>query len=175
MVPRITLALGLVVIVVAGCARAPAGIEPTLAAVEALGAHCGDGVPDGAPSGLVEWTCKATADGDAARQYVLSVMVDGNDQGVARVVLVMDTNQMIRDGDRGRGPDHLRTALGLLVDRLPLLSVAPALRSAMDAWDGADKAIEVGHARIGASCPDDSGCSLEIDPIGDATEPMQLP
>jgi len=163
---------------VAGCTGAPSAVQPTLAAVEELGASCSDGQPDNVPSGLVEWHCRTTSGGDWDRQLITGVTIDGNEHGVARVVVAMDRDRLFAGiggvgGDTG--PDRLRAALGLMVDRLPLLNVAPALADALDGWAGEETASEIGHARVQAWCVEQGACELEISPTGNPDEPLQLP
>jgi hypothetical protein len=163
-------------LLVAGCARAPSAVEPTLVAVEALGMVCGEGNPDNVPSGLVEWHCGATKGGEAAAHLILGVTVDGNSNGVARVWLAMDDDRMITDGvGTYPGPDRLRAALALVVDRVPPLTVAPALKDALRDWTGEEIATEIGNARIRAWCLLGGACSIEIGPVGNPTVPLQLP
>lgn len=173
---RRSIALLVTCLLVAGCARAPSAVEPTLVAVEALGAACGEGIPDNVPSGLVEWQCGATSGGEAADHLIRGVTVDGNGEGVARVILVMDRDRMIIDGvGTYPGPDRLRAALALLVDRVAPLTASPALGDALGGWAGEEIATVVGSGRIQASCLEVGPCYLEIGPVGSPREPLQLP
>ena len=81
-----------------GARSAPATVQPTLAAVATLGFRCGEGIPDNVPSGLIEWRCQGELD-DAAS----SMLVDGNDEGVAGITLVMDESTDPRVARRGFG------------------------------------------------------------------------
>lgn len=177
MLRAVTISVLAASLAVAGCNGAPSAVKPTLAAVEALGAACGDGQPDNVPSGLVEWQCRATDGGEADKQLIAGVTVDGNDHGVARVIVAMDRDRLISPTDAVRddnGPDRLRAALALVVDRLPL-SVAPALAGALDGWAGEEISTEVGNARVHAWCVEEGACDFEISPIGNPNEPLQLP
>jgi len=162
----------------AGCANAPSAVAPTLAAVEALGANCGDGQPDGVPSGLIEWTCLATGGGELDKQRIRVVLIDGNEHGVTGVVVAMDSDRMVAEtGGVGgyTGPDRLRAALGLMVDRLPLLSVDPAVADALEDWAGEEMATNVGNARVQARCLEQGACNVEISPAGNPIGPLRLP
>ena len=89
----------------------------------------------------------------------------------------MDRDRLISPTDAVRddnGPDRLRAALALVVDRLPL-SVAPALAGALDGWAGEEISTEVGNARVHAWCVEEGACDFEISPIGNPNEPLQLP
>ena len=104
--------------------------------------------------------------------------MDGNDHGVARVIVAMDRDRSISPTDRvgdDNAPDRLRAALALVVDRLPPLSAAPALAGALDGWAGEEISAEVGNARVHAWRVEEGACDLEISPIGDPSEPLQLP
>ena len=102
MLRAVTISVLAASLAVAGCNGAPSAVKPTLAAVEALGAACGDGQPDNVPSGLVEWQCRATDGGEADKQRIAGVTVDGNDHGVARVIVAMDRDRLISPTDRCR-------------------------------------------------------------------------
>ena len=178
MLRAVTVSVLAATLAVAACNGAPSAVKPTLAAVEALGAACGDGQPDNVPSGLVEWQCRATDGGEADKQLIAGVTVDGNDHGVARLIVAMDRDRLIATTERVgdfAGPDRLRGALGLVVDRLPPLSVAPALAGALDGWTGEEISAQVGNARVHAWCLEEGACDLEISPIGNPNEPLQLP
>jgi hypothetical protein len=143
-----------------GRGTTPAAVRPTLTAIEALGFRCGDGVKDNVPSGLFQWSCVGAM--DAARSTVL---VDGNDEGVAAITLFVDD-----PSDAGVA----RSAFGRLVDAVPPLSNARVLKDTIAGWTGGQQAWTVGGVRISALC-DATLCMVTVMPAGDALRPLPLP
>lgn len=151
-------------LVLAGCsatAQAPALVRPTLVAVEGMGFRCDDGIPDNVPSGLVQWTCPGTVEGTRA-----SVLVEGNADGVASVMLVVD----------GRpDPAIARRGWAQLAGAVPPLSAAPAVGGAIVDWVGVEPATrEIDGVRIRAEC-DEFQCIVNVVPDGDVLRPLPLP
>ena len=166
---RNTIALTAVVaLLMTGCARAPSAVEPTLDAVETLGYACDGGHPDNVPSGLSQWRCAATGERGSAGESPTGVLVAGNDKGVMEVVLAMGT------GPQEVGSDAARAAWSRLADAVPPMNGAPALKEALAGWTGAELATAVGGARVYADCSD-GACLIQVDPAGDALQPLHLP
>ena len=95
MLRAVTISVLAASLAVAGCNGAPSAVDADHCGGGVLGAACGDGQPDNVPSGLVEWQCRATDGGEADKQRIAGVTVDGNDHGVARVIVAMDRDRSI--------------------------------------------------------------------------------
>ena len=148
---------------VAGCggsSTAPAVVRPTLAGIEALGLRCGAGVKDDVPSGLFQWRCTGSLGGAGA-----TVLVDGNDEGVAGVTLVADGST---------DPEVARASFGRLVDAVPPLSTAPILVDQLDGWTGDQRSTVIGGVRVSALC-DATQCLIWVMPAADPLRPLPLP
>ena len=146
----------------AGCAAAPSAppaVQPSLAALEALGIGCDAGVEDNVPSGLVQWTCTGSLEGTG-----VTVLIEGNDEGVAGVTLVGHSTH----------PDVARAAFGWLVAAVPPLSTAPILVDQLDGWTGAQRSMVVGDIRVTALC-DATQCIVAVVPAVDLLRPLPLP
>jgi hypothetical protein len=101
-----------------------------------------------------------------ARQGVGSaLMVDGNQEGVAGMTLVIDD-----PGD----PEVARTQFGRLVDAVPPLTRAPGLKDTLASWTGAQQTWTVVGVRIFALC-DGTHCVVTVMPTRDAVHPLPLP
>jgi hypothetical protein len=160
---RYALAGILVIALAAGCSpreTAPGAVQATLAAIETLGLRCGDGAKDNVPSGLFQWTCRGAIEGVRS-----ALLVDGNQDGVAGMTLFVDD-----PGD----PGVARTQFGRLVDSVPPLTNAPALKDTLASWTGAQQTWTVGGVRIFALC-DGTHCVVTVMPTGDALRPLPLP
>ena len=160
---RCAVAAILTVALASGCIgrrTTPDAVQPTLAAIEALGFRCGDGVKDNVPSGLLQWSCGGAM--DAVRSTVL---VDGNEEGVAGITLVVDDPS---------DPGVAGAGFGRLVDAVPPLSNAPVLKDTVAGWSGGQQAWTVGGVRIVAQC-DATQCIVIVMPAGDALRPLPLP
>jgi hypothetical protein len=122
-----------------GCdsANAPAAIRPTVDQIEAMGYECGSGVPDNVPSGLVAWNCSGSVAGNRA-----GVMVEGNDDGVAGITLVIHSND----------PGVIRTEFRRLAAAVPPMSLQPDVDEALDAWTGSPSPMILGGTRVNALC-----------------------
>ena len=155
--------IGILVIgVLAGCSSSrtgPVAVRPTLAAIEDLGLRCGDGVMDNVPSGLFEWSCAGAVDG--ARSTVL---VDGNDDGVAGITLVSESTD----------PETARRGFAQLVGTVPPLSTAPVLADALTGWAGPQQVWTLGGVRVFALC-DATQCSVSVVSDEDPLRPLPLP
>lgn len=138
----------------------PNAVRPTLAAIETLGFRCGDGLRDNVPSGLFQWSCSGAL--EAARSTVL---VDGNEEGVAGITLFVD-----QPGDAGVA----RSGFGRLVDAVPPLSHAPVLKETVAGWTGDQHSWTVAGVRMSAQC-DATQCVVVVMPAGDALRPLPLP
>ena len=160
---RRLLASALLTGLVAACAAhgsPPAGVASTLTAIEALGPTCGEGTADHVPSGLTEWSCR----GEMMRAAV-TVLVDGNDEGVAGVTLVVaDSTDPALTTDR----------FGRLVDAVPPLRTAPILKEALAGWAGSQRTRVIGGVRISAECGA-SQCLVIVMPAENALRPLPLP
>jgi hypothetical protein len=143
-----------------GCNGAPAAVRPTLAGIIALGYRCGEGMKDNVPSGLFQWQCHGAVDGTAS-----SVLVDGNEEGVATIT------QFINESN---DPEIVRVGFSRLVTGVPPLKAAPALVDALRGWPGEQKSTVVGQVRIFAEC-EATHCIVSVMPYGDALHPMELP
>jgi len=136
------------------------GVQPTLAALDALGFRCGDGAKDNVPSGLLQWSCSGEMEGAP-----LTVLVDGNEQGTTGITLVVD--DPANPGVAGR-------AFGRLVDAVPPLSTAPVLKDSVAAWTGRQQARIIGGVRVSAEC-DATHCIITVLPARDPLRPLPLP
>ncbi len=153
----------LVLAFVTGClgrSSTPPAVQPTLAAIEALDFHCGDGVKDNVPSGLFQWSCSGAM--ETARA---SVLVDGNEHGVAGITLVVDDPS---------DPGVARNGFDRLVDGVPPLRDAGVLKDTVAGWTGGQQAWTVGGVRISALC-DSTQCIVIVMPAEDALRPLPLP
>jgi len=148
------------VALVVGCNGAPAAIRPTLAGIIALGYRCGEGMKDNVPSGLFQWHCDGTVDGT-----VSTVLVDGNQEGVAGITL------FINESD---DPEIARVGFARLVTGVPPLKAAPALADVLRRWPGEQQSTVVGPVRVFAECKP-TYCIVIVSPAGDPLRPMQLP
>jgi len=145
---------------VVGCAGTPAAVRPTLAGIVALGYRCGEGMKDNVPSGLFQWDCDGTVDGT-----VSTVLVDGNEEGVAGITL------FIGESD---DPEIARIGFARLVSEVPPLKSAPALADSLGGWTGRQQSHVVGGVRLFAEC-EATHCIVIVMPDGDALHPMELP
>jgi hypothetical protein len=143
-----------------GQGTTPPEVQPTLAAIENLGFRCGDGVKDNVPSGLFQWSCSGTL--VSVRSTVL---VDGNEEGVAGITLVVEDPS---------DPAVAGTAFGRLVDAVPPLSTAPVLKATVAGWTGDQQAWTVGGVRISALCGA-TQCMVTVMPTRDPLRPLPLP
>jgi hypothetical protein len=143
-----------------GRGPAPAAVQPALAAIETLGFRCGDGVRDNVPSGLFQWSCAGRM--DAVRSTVL---LDGNEEGVAGITFVVDGPS---------DPRVARSGFGRLLDAVPPLSNAPVLKDTIAGWTGNQQAWTVGGVHISAGC-DASQCVVTVMPSRDPLRPLPLP
>ena len=143
-----------------GSPSAPATVQPTLAGIATLGLRCGDGVPDNVPSGLIEWRCQGELD-DAAS----SLLVDGNDEGVAGITLVMDESTDPRIARRG---------FGRLIEAVPPVNAAPGLVDGLAGWTGEQLATVVDGVRISAVCTV-TQCIVTLASAADPLRPLPLP
>jgi hypothetical protein len=138
----------------------PAAVQPTLAAIETLGLRCGDGVKDNVPSGLFQWSCSGAMEAVKA-----TVLVDGNDEGVAGFTLVF---QDLSD------PAIARDRFGKLVDAVPPLSTAPVLKDLVAGWAGGQQDWTAGGVHISALC-NATQCIVTVLPSRDPLRPLPLP
>ena len=153
----------LVLALAAGCigpGTTPAAVQPTLAAIETLGFRCGDGVKDNVPSGLFQWSCSGSM--ETARSTVL---VDGNDGGVAGITLFVDNPS---------DPAVARNGFGRLVDAVPPLSSAPVLKDTVAGWTGGQQAWTIGGVHVSAQC-DATQCVVTVMASRDPLSPLPLP
>ena len=153
----------LVIALATGCGlreTAPDAVRPTLAAIEALGLRCGDGVKDNVPSGLFQWSCRGAIEGVGT-----ALLVDGNEKGVAGLTLLVDDPS---------DPGVARTQFGRLVDAVPPLTTAPVLKDALASWTGGQQSSTIGGVRVSASC-DVTRCIVAVMPARDALHPLPLP
>ena len=156
-------AIGLAAVALAACSSAvatPGSVQPTLAAVGGLGYRCGAGVKDNVPSGLYQWSCGGTVGGATT-----TILVDGNEAGVAQVTLVVDDP---------RHPAAAIAEFGRLVDAAPPLDAAPVLKQAVAGWAGDPQAWTMGGVRVSGQC-DATQCLLIVVGTGDPLEPLPLP
>ena len=140
-------------------ANAPAAVRETLDQIDSMGYDCGAGVPDNVPSGLTAWSCPGAVAGNRA-----GVIVEGNDDGLAGVTLVIHSID----------PSISRAEFQRLTAAVPPMSTQPGLDEALDAWTGAPNPVVVGEARINALC-DVTQCIVYINyweapaqPVGNA-------
>ena len=155
--------VGLMVLALVGCAVGPATpetVRPTIAAIETLGYRCGDGIKDNVPSGLYQWSCNGTIAGVPS-----TILIDGNSEGVAGVTLVVEDP---------RNPGATASQFARLVDAVPPLNRAPALKDSVAGWAGGEQAWTVGGIRISARC-DATQCLFIVVPAGDVLRPLPLP
>ena len=145
------------IVVLAGCNRAPSAIEPTLLAIHDIGPTCGDGVRDNVPSGLYQWRCEGPIDNLNA-----VILVDGNDQGVASVTLV--TREPV-------DPDATRTRFGRLVESVPPLDRHPGLTGALIGWSGGEQRIVVGDVSLFTVC-DANQCIVRVTSAAGPLSPL---
>jgi hypothetical protein len=160
---RCALVGSLILALAAGCVgqlTTPAAVRPTLEAITSLGFRCGDGHRDNVPSGLLQWSCGGSI--DSVRSTVL---VDGNDGGVAGITLLVEAPS---------DPGVARRGFGRLVDAVPPLSTAPVLKATVAAWTGPQQMWTVGGVRLSADC-DPSQCIISVLPSGDPLRPLPLP
>jgi hypothetical protein len=153
----------LVLAIAAGCVgrgTTPAAVQPTLTAIETLGPRCGDGVKDNEPSGLFQWSC-----GGAVNAVRSTVLVDGNEDGVAGITLMLDGTS---------DPGVARNGFGRLVDAVPPLSTAPVLKDTLAGWTGGQQAWTVGGVRISALC-DTTQCIVTVMSAQNPLRPLPLP
>jgi hypothetical protein len=153
----------LVVALAAGCSlreTAPGAVQPTLAAIEALGLRCGDGVKDNVPSGLFQWSCSGAIEGVGS-----ALLVDGYQEGVAGLTLFVDDPS---------DPGVARTQFGRFVEAIPSLTRAAVLKDTLASWKGGPQTWTVGAFRLTASC-DVTHCTVTVMPARDALRPMPLP
>jgi hypothetical protein len=156
----------LVVSLAAACGAAisgtpvPALVAPTLAAVESLGFDCGDGIEDNVPSGLWQWKCAMILDVGHT-----SILVEGNDEGVASVTVVLDDST---------DPAAARDVFNRVVDAVPPLNTAPILKDAIADWGGSQRLRDVGDVRVGSVC-DEFQCLVWVVGAHDALRPIPLP
>lgn len=147
-------------ILLTGCnAAAPSAIRPTLDDVEALGFLCDAGIPDNVPSGLTQWHCRGTV-----RGHEVSVLVDGNDAGVAGFDLVIHSTD----------PAIARDEFRRLVNGVAPLTAQPNLGAALDAWSGSQHPTVVGGAAVNGLC-DATQCIVFIGSVDGPTNPLRLP
>jgi hypothetical protein len=147
----------LVAILVAACV--PAAVQPTLQDVGSLGYTCGDGTPDGEPSGLYQWHCTGTVAGKLA-----VIDVDGNDQGVAEIMLSIDSPD----------PSGIRAEFHRVASGVIPLKIAPLLGEALAAWSGEQEATSLGNARVSSQC-DPTQCEVDVTAIDGPLTPLRLP
>jgi hypothetical protein len=153
----------LILALAAGCfgrGTTPAAVQPTLAAIETLGFRCGDGAKDNVPSGLFQWSCSGAM--EASRSTVL---VDGNEDGVAGITLFVENPS---------DPGVARSGFGRLVDAVPRLSNAPVLKDTIAGWTSGQHSWTVAGVLISALC-DATQCVVIVMPAGDALRPLPLP
>jgi hypothetical protein len=151
----------LVAFLVAACgSTVPGTVAPTIAALEQLGLDCGDGLKDNVPSGLYQWSCAGTIDDER-----VTVLVDGNDEGVSAVELFIDEST---------DPALARRLFERLVDAVPPLSTAPILKTVVADWDGPQRSQVLGGVRVTAMCLE-TPCSVLVMPAHDALRPLPLP
>jgi hypothetical protein len=146
--------------ILAGCASAPPAVRPTLDGLGRLGFSCGDGMKDNVPSGLFQWSCNGAVDGMAS-----TVLVDGNQEGVVGMTLVIDASA---------DPIVAQSAFAHVVGGVPPLDAAPALAASLAGWTGAQQSHVVGGVRVSAECSP-TQCSVIVMPDGDALHPLELP
>lgn len=147
----------------AGCAGAPSAfprVQPTLAAIETLGFHCGDGVADNVPSGLFQWLCPGAVEGVRS-----TVLVDGNEEGVVGITLVIDEST---------DPDVARAGFRDLVNGVPPLNTAPLLVDTLAGWTGGKQRESVGGVRVSGVC-DATQCIVMVESAHDPLRPLPLP
>jgi hypothetical protein len=143
-----------------GCASAPAAVRPTIDGLARLGFSCGDGMKDNVPSGLFQWSCHSAASGMAS-----TVLVDGNQEGVVGMTLVIDAST---------DPIVAQSAFARLAGAVPPLDAAPALADSLAGWTGAQQSHVVGRVRVYADCTS-TMCIVIVMPGGDALHPLELP
>jgi hypothetical protein len=153
----------LVIALAAACSpreTAPGAVQATLAAIETLGLRCGDGLKDNVPSGLFQWSCSGAIEGVHS-----TLLVDGNQEGVAGLTLLVDDPS---------DPRVARSQFGRLVDAVPPLTNAPVLKDTLASWTGRQQAWTVGGVRISALC-DATHCIVTVLSARDALRPLPLP
>jgi hypothetical protein len=143
-----------------GVPAAPSAVQPTLAGIDTLGFHCDEGIRDNVPSGLVQWPCQGTVDG-----FGSTVLVDGNQEGVAGITLVIDESI---------DPGVARAGFGRLVDAVPPLDTAPVLVDTLTGWNGEQRQNVIGGVRVSAEC-DATQCIVGVLAAEDPLRPLPLP
>jgi hypothetical protein len=149
--------------VLAGCAgarSAPPAVQATLVGIDTLGFRCGEGIPDNVPSGLVQWHCQGSVDG-----FGSTVLVDGNEEGVAGITMVIDESI---------DPGVARAGFGRLVDAVPPLNTAPVLVDTLTGWNGEQQRNVIGGVRVSAEC-DATQCIVDVVSADDPLRPLPLP
>jgi hypothetical protein len=94
-----------------------------------------------------------------------TVLVDGNDEGVAGISLFLDESS---------DPAVARGAFGRLVDAVPPLSTAPVLKDSVAGWTRGRQDWSVGGVHISARC-DATQCVVTVLPSRDPLRPLPLP
>jgi hypothetical protein len=134
-------------------------VQPTLADLRDLGYTCGDGVPDGVPSGTSQWICVGSVAGQDA-----SVAVDGTDRAVTELTLDVTSAD----------PQLAHSEFGRLVAGVAPLSSAPGIAASLASWSGAQTAATVRRARIVSEC-DSTQCIIDVTSVDGPLEPLILP
>ena len=135
-------------------------MQPALAGIETLGFKCGAGVKDNVPSGLFQWRCTGSFGATSG-----TVLVDGNDEGVAGVTLVTDGST---------DPELARASFARLVGAVPPLDTAPILADQLEGWTGDQRSSVIGGVRVFSVC-DATQCIVQVFPAADPLRPLPLP
>ena len=159
---RRTLGFVLIAALAVGCTRAghgPAAVQPALMALGQLGYACDDGVKDNVPSGLSQWHCNRTGVVPPT-----SVLVNGNDRGIAEFNIVVD------DAD----PARVRQAFAEILATVPPLSTAPWLADSLEGWNGPQASRDLNGVRVTGLC-DATQCIVFVVTASSPIEPLPLP
>jgi thioesterase domain-containing protein len=147
-------------VLVAACG-APSAVQPTLDALASLGYTCGEGQPDGVPSGLTGWHCPGPV------AFEGGVGVEGNGAGVASMTLSVVW-------PAAADPAAARDVYRRIVTAVPPFDRAPALAEALASWTGAQQSTTIGGALVMAECIRNQ-CWVTIASTTSPMEPILLP
>lgn len=143
-----------------GTSPTPPAVTPTLAAIHAIDFTCGGGIKDNVPSGLSQWACEGTV-----QRQPTTILVDGNDEGVAGLTLNVHASM---------DPSIALAGFRQVAGTVPPLTTSPKLAHTLDGSAGDQVREVVGGVAVIAEC-DATQCIVMVVGATDRLGPLPLP